>query len=157
MNKLTIGLIVSLLINWLISPIILHAELIEPTRTLEAAADNPGVLNVYSEPRGLELRLDGKAIGKTPLVSYELSPGTHVLRVEGSEANFSIDSNQTISLSWFKGTFIQIPEKPKAAAELSTQIKKKEAKPREAESAGGKEGAPSDPFYWPLNPRGPIQ
>ena len=157
MKKLTIGMGISLLIFWLNSPGILHSELIAPTRSLETASDDLGILNIFSEPPALEIWLDGKVIGKTPLVSVELSSGTHVLRIEGSEAEIFISPRKATSLSWFKGSFIQIPEKAKAAGEPMTESKKKEPKPRQTESTGDKESTPNDPFYWPLNPRGPIQ
>jgi hypothetical protein len=156
MQKPTVIAIGFLLMGYLSCPGILHSGLIEPTRTLETAQDDLGMLNVFSEPPALEIWLDGKVIGKTPLVSVELSSGTHVLRIEGSEAKILISPRKATSLSWFKGSFIQIPEKAKAAGELTTESKKKETKPRQTESAAGKESTPNDPFYWPLNPRGPI-
>ena len=157
MQKLTISTIGFLLIWYLSCPGILHSGLIEPTRTLETAPDDLGILSVFSEPPALEIWLDGKVIGKTPLVSVELSSGAHVLRIEGSEAKIFISPRKATSLSWFKGSFIQIPEKAKAAGEPMTESKKKEPKPRQTESTGGKESTRNDPFYWPLNPRGPIQ
>jgi hypothetical protein len=157
MQKLTIVIVVSLLMGYLPSPGSLYAGLIEPTRTLDTALDDLGILNVFSEPPALDIRLDGKVIGKTPLVSVELPAGMHVLRIGGSEAKIFINARKATSLSWFKGSFIEIPEKTRAAGEPTTESKKKEVKPSQPEITPGKAIAPNDPFYWPLNPRGPIQ
>ena len=67
-----------------------------------------------------------------------------------------INPRKATSLSWFKGAFIQIPEKAMAAGEPTKESKKKETKPIQTENDGGKESNPNDPFYWPLNPRVPI-
>jgi hypothetical protein len=157
MKKLTIGMVLSLLIGWVTFPSILYSGLIEPTRTLETATDDLGMLNVYSEPPGLAVRLDGKAIGKTPIVSVELSSGAHVLHIQGTESKFFLGPREAISLSWFKGSFIRIPEKAKTADEPTAESKQKGTMLRQRENAGSKEGISNDPFYWPLNPRGPIQ
>ena len=156
MQKLTMSIIVSLLIGHLFCPGNVHSGLIEPTRTLQTAPDDLGLLNIFSEPPALEIWLDGKVIGSTPLVSVELSSGTHVLRIEGSEAKVFISARKTTSLSWFKGSFIEIPEKTKSTGEPTAASKKKEITPSQTGSAAGKESTPNDPFYWPLNPRGPI-
>jgi hypothetical protein len=155
MKKLFIS-IIAILMCWLTSPGILHSELIAPTRTLESAKDDLGILNVFSEPPALEISLDGKVIGKTPLLSLELSSGTHVLRIDGSEAKIFISARKATSLSWFKGSFIQIPEKTKTAGEPVPESKRKETKPGQTEGSAGKESIPTNPIYWPLNPRGPI-
>ena len=157
MQKLTTLMLVSLLMGYLPTPGVLYAGLIEPTRTLESAPDDLGTLNVFSEPPALEIRLDGKVIGKTPLVSLELSSGMHALSIAGSETKIFISARKATSLSWFKGFFIEIPEKTKAAGETTTESTKKGAKPSQPESAAGKATAPNDPYYWPFNPRGPIQ
>lgn len=150
-------MVASLLIGWAAFPSTSYSGLIEPTRTLETATSDLGVLNVYSEPPGLEVRLDGKPIGKTPILSAELSSGAHVLRIEGTETKFFLGQRETIALSWFKGSFIRIPEKTKATEEPTAESKQKGTMLRQSENAGSKEGISNDPFYWPLNPRGPIQ
>jgi PEGA domain len=155
-QKLTVSMIVSLLISFLVYSGNVHSGLIEPTRTLQTASDDLGTLNVFSEPPNLEIWLDGKVVGKTPLTAVELSSGTHVLRIEGSEAKIFISARKATSLSWFKGSFIEILEKTKSAGEPTTVSKKKEITPSQTGNAAGKESAPNDPFYWPLNPRGPI-
>jgi hypothetical protein len=157
MQKLTMLILVSLLIGGLPFPGDLYAGLIEPTRALEPAPDDLGTLNVFSEPPALEIILDDNVIGKTPLISHELSTGMHTLSIGGSEAKIFINARKATSLSWFKGSFIEIPEKAKQADEPGKVIRKNEAKPIQPESAAGRATAPNDPFYWPLNPRGPIQ
>lgn len=157
MKKLTLIIFISSFLCCLISPGILHSGLIAPTRTLKTAPDDLGILNVFSEPPALEIWLDGKVIGKTPLISIEISSGTHVLRIGGSETKIFISPQKPASLSWFKGSFITIPEKSKAVEEPTIAPKKKETRPRQTDRVDGKESTPSDPIYWPLNPRGPIQ
>lgn len=155
-QKLTVSMIVSLLIGFLVFSGNVHSGLIEPTRTLQTAPDDLGKLNVFSEPPALEIWLDGKVVGKTPLIAVELSSGTHLLRIEGSEAKVLISARKATSLSWFKGSFIKIPERAKSTGEPTAESKKKEITPSQTGSAAGKESAPNDSFYWPLNPRGPI-
>jgi hypothetical protein len=156
-QKLTVSMIVSLLIGFLVFSGNVHSGLIEPTRTLQTAPDDLGKLNVFSEPPAMEIIMDDNVIGKTPLISFEISSGMHTLRIGGSEAKIFVGAGHATSLSWFKGSFIAIPEKTKAAGEPTAESRKKEAKPSQPESAAGRATAPNDPFYWPLNPRGPIQ
>ena len=65
--------------------LLIAGVLIAPTRTLSGKIVQPGKVSVFSEPPGLEVTLDGTEIGKTPLLSKEVEPGTHVIRVEDLE------------------------------------------------------------------------
>jgi hypothetical protein len=134
----------------------LHAQLIEPTRSLKDVSDGTGLLNVLSEPPGKDVQLDGKVIGKTPLFSARLPTGVHVLRIGDSETEIRIAAGKTFAVSWFKGAFIEIPETAKPPAETAQAPPQPGAAPRPEEPPAAQPGAANDPYYWPLNPRGPI-
>ena len=135
----------------------LHAQLIEPTRSIESASDEAGFLNVLSEPPGIDVQLDGIVIGKTPIFSTQLTPGSHVLRMKGSETDIYLDAGKTFTITWFKGSFIVVPATPKPPAETAQETPQPAATPKSAEGPGApRQNTEQDPYYWPLNPRGPI-
>jgi hypothetical protein len=135
----------------------LHAQLIEPTRSLtKDASDGMGLLNVLSEPPGIEVKVDGKVIGKTPVFSARFAPGPHVLRIKDSETDIHLVTGKTFAISWFKGSFIEIPATVKPPAEIAKEPQPPPAKPKPDEGPGAQPGITNDPYYWPLNPRGPI-
>ena len=133
-------------INWAIS----NAG--GPTKTYGAT------VGVY-EPPELDVLLDGVEIGKTPVISKEVTSGVHILRVKDTEKEITILSRKSLQLSLFKDSLIEIPEKK---AEASTQPKleekmaTKEKKPDEPTKEKTKSEPKYDPLYWPLNPTGPI-
>ena len=61
------------------------AELIEPSRTLDGQQKPMGRLSVFSEPPELDVLLDSVEIGKTPVISKEVTSGVHILRVKDTE------------------------------------------------------------------------
>ena len=132
-------------------------ELIEPSRTLQSSEKTPGKLSVFSEPPGLDVFLNNSKIGKTPIISMEVTPGTHGLKVENSETEIYIMPGKPLRLSLFKGNFIEIKEQKKETIQkpkTETEVKK------QAESTKEKTGYQpkyDDPAYWPLNPKGPIK
>lgn len=134
----------------------LHAQLIEPTRSLQDATDGTGLLNVLSEPPGIEVQVDGRVIGKTPIFAARIPPGVHVLRIKDSETDIHLAAGKTTAISWFKGSFIKIPETVKPAAEIAKESQPPPAKPKPDEGIGVPQSTAKDPYYWPLNPRGPI-
>jgi len=134
----------------------LHAQLIEPTRSLEGAPDAAGLLSVVSEPPGLEVRLDGTVIGKTPIFSAKFPLGTHKLRIRGSETDIQLTAGKTFTVSWFKGAFIEVPETAKPPAETAQGLPPAGAAPKPEEPPGSRPAVANDPYYWPLIPRGPI-
>jgi hypothetical protein len=134
----------------------LHAQLIEPTRSLQDASDGAGLLSVLSEPPGMEVQLDGNVIGKTPVFSARFPPGHHVLRIKDSKTDIHIVAGKTFAISWFKGAFIEIPATVKPPAEIAREPQAPPAKPKPDEGPGAQPSTAKDPFYWPLNPRGPI-
>jgi len=134
----------------------LHAQLIEPTRRLESASAIAGTLMISSEPPGLEVQVDGQVIGKTPIFSSTFSSGIHLLRIENSETEIHIVAGKTTAISWFKRTFIAFPSQAKPAAETLQAPPQPAAKPKPEGAPADLQAIPNDPYYWPLNPRGPI-
>ena len=136
----------------------LYSEPIEPTRTLQGGANQPGLLSVYSEPPTIDLWVDGKKMGKTPVTSIQLPPGEHILRLGDSEQKISITSGRSSTYSWFKGALIEVADPSDKSSEPTKpdSTPGKKVQPKVTESASKKAPTPNDPFYWPLNPRGPI-
>jgi PEGA domain len=134
----------------------LNAQLIEPTRSLEGASDGTGLLNVLSEPPGMDVQLDGKVIGKTPIFSARFPAGPHVLRIKDSETGILMVAGKTFAISWFKGSFIEIPDTAGPPAEIAQEPQPPPTKPVPEEPPAAQPGVTNDPYYWPLNPRGPI-
>jgi hypothetical protein len=134
----------------------LHAQLIEPTRSLQDASGGAGILNVLSEPPGIEVQVDGRLIGKTPIFSARFPPGVHVLRIKDSETDIHLAAGKTTAISWFKGSFIEIPETVKPPAEIAKEPQPAPAKSKPDEEPSVQQNTAKDPYYWPLNPRGPI-
>jgi hypothetical protein len=59
-------------------------------------------------------------------------------------------------LSLFKNSLIEIPEK-KAEAPLQPKLEEKMATEEKKTEDSNKDKKKYDPFYWPLNPSGPIK
>ena len=131
------------------------SDLIEPTRFLSGTGLNVGKLSVFSEPQGLEVTLDGKKIGKTPVFSQEIEPGVHVLLVKNAETKIYVAPAQDLRLSLYKASFIEIPAgTKKVLRQPDLEDVKTPHKPKAEQSAGKK--AEFYPLYWPFNPLGPI-
>jgi len=130
-------------------------ELIEPTRTLKGENVKPGKLFVFSEPPGLAINLDGKAVGKIPVSLESIPQGTHVLRVKNEETTIIMAPGEIRRLSFFKGRFVEVPveeestdKQPKAEVTEHAQKQSSEQKPEKGEQL--------EPGYFPLKPSGPI-
>jgi hypothetical protein len=137
-------------------PLSVFSELIEPSRTLEGQQKPIGRLSVFSEPPGVDVFLDDVEIGKTPVISKEVTSGIHILRVKDTEKEIIILSGKSLQLSLFKDSLIEIPGKkaeaptqPKSEEKMATEEKKTEDTNKDKEQY--------DPFYWPTNPNGPIE
>ena len=131
------------------------SELIEPTRTLELSSDSPGKLSVFSEPPGLDVALDGSGIGKTPIISKIVEPGTYVLRVNSEETEIYIGPGKDLRLSLHKGAFIEIPpERREVRQQKQTGDMKTRKNPKSKQTKEKKEEL--NHLYWPLDPGGPI-
>ncbi|UCF83077.1 MAG: PEGA domain-containing protein [Desulfobacteraceae bacterium] len=136
-------------------PASVFAELIEPTRTLKSQEEPMGRLSVFSEPPELDVVLDGTKIGKTPVISMEVRAGDHVLRIKDTKKEIFILPDESLQLSLYKDSLIEIPEKklepprlPKLEEKRTTEAKK--------QKGSDEEEIQYRPFYWPVNPRGPI-
>ena len=68
---LFLGIFLSLL--FVVVTVAESGELIKPTRTLQSSEKIPGRLSVFSEPPGLDVFLDQSNIGKTPILSMEVT------------------------------------------------------------------------------------
>ncbi len=53
------------------------------------------VVPVITDPPGMEVKLDGKAVGMTPILTYP-EPGMHVYTIGGKEAKIDVKADQTI-------------------------------------------------------------
>ena len=95
------------------------SELIKPTRALDSTGEKLGKLAVFSEPPGLEVRLEGTIVGNTPILLDEVEPGSHRLRVKDSETDISIEPGKTLQISLYKDKFILIPATDKKPPEQS--------------------------------------
>lgn len=114
-------------------------DLIPPTRTLEGPVILPGKLTVVSEPPELKVFLDGSEIGQTPIWLKEVKPGLHTLRVHESKTDVFVDPGKTVTLSFFKGSFIDVPpeqEEQPAPQETKPPEARKRTRPRKEEATG---------------------
>ena len=137
-------------------PVSVFAELIEPSRTLEGQQKPMGRLSVFSEPPEFDVFLDSVEIGKTPVISKEVTSGVHILRVKDAEKEITILSGKSLQLSLFKDSLIEIPEK-KAEAPTQPKLEGKMATEEKKTEDFNKDKKQYDPFYWPMNPSGPIK
>jgi hypothetical protein len=94
-----------------LSSFCLASELIEPTRTLKGGTEERGRLIVFSEPPQLEVFLDGKSVGLTPLWLTQVKAGWHTVRIEEKETRFYLGHEKALEVGLFKGSFITLPEK----------------------------------------------
>ncbi len=140
----------------ILQPLSVFAELIEPSRTLEGQQKSMGRLSVFSDPPELDVLLDDINIGKTPVISKQVTPGTYVLRVKETEKEIVILPEKPLRMSLFKDSLIEIPEK-KAEAFAQTKLEEKMVTQEKKTDDSNKAKKQYDPFYWPTNPRGPIQ
>ncbi len=84
-------------------------DLIPPTRTLqtdETERQAKGKITVASEPPGLPVFLDGIEIGRTPVWSKPIEPGSHKLRIADSETDIFATPETLLRVSLFEGSFI---------------------------------------------------
>ncbi len=133
-----------------------RAQLIEPTRDLDGVVEKRGWLRALSEPPGMDVRVDGLLVGETPIFSVGLSSGAHVLRIQEAELDICLKAGKTTTVSWFKGHFIEIPEKVPPPSAMPQSPQAPPTKPAAGAGPDQRPKAANDPFYWPFNPRGPI-
>ena len=133
---------------------LMAAELIAPTRKLDSEKGLMEKLSVFSEPPGLDVRLDGTEIGKTPIISREVEAGAHIIRIQESEIKIFVIPGKALQYSWFKGSFIEIPEKKEEVQQPKSEEVKTPQKTKSEQRAVRE--IELEPLYWPLNPGGPI-
>ena len=109
----------------LIADLSAASDLIEPSRTLKSAANEPGNLAILSEPPDLNVTLDKTLIGKTPIFLEDVKPGTYQLKVKDSETTIYVEPGKTLQISLFKGQFINIQAKEKEPVEPQASQEKK--------------------------------
>ena len=135
----------------------ISGELIEPTRTIQGSEKAIGRISVFSEPPGLDVFLNNSKVGKTPIVSIDVEAGPHNLKVKDSKKEIYVMPGKSLRLSLHKGGFIEIPE---IEREIPQKSEKNNAEKREStEPVEKKKGYKPiyEPFYWPMNPSGPIE
>jgi hypothetical protein len=115
---------------------------------------NAGKLSVFSEPPGLEVKMNGTLIGETPVELQAVEPGVHIIQVKASEIEIYVKQGKSLKLSWFKGSFIEIPVEV-AETRKQQNGEKKETPQKEKPEKSAKK-LDLEPLYWPLNPRGHI-
>jgi len=140
----------------MIQSLSVFAELIELSRMLEGQQKPMERLSVFSEPPELDVLLDSVNIGKTPVISKQVSPGTYVLRVKDTEKEITIVSGKSLQLSLYKDALIEIPEK-KAEAPTPSGPKEQPKIPEKKPEDSNKAKKQYDPFYWPMKPTGRFQ
>lgn len=62
---------------------------------LEIKLDKLATVPVISDPSGLEVKVDGKVLGKTPLITY-CDIGQHVYSISGKDIKLDVKGDQTI-------------------------------------------------------------
>jgi hypothetical protein len=138
----------------LFQSLLMAAELIEPTRTLDGEKGLMEKLSVFSEPPGLDVTLDGSDIGKTPIIAREVESGAHIIRIQDSETKIFVKPGKPLQYSWFKGNFIEVPPKKRTVQKPKTKDLKTTNKTQSRPDTEKK--IELQPLYWPLNPDGPI-
>ncbi len=140
----------------MIQSLSVFAGLIEPSRTLKGQQKPMGQLSVFSEPPEFDVFLDGIHIGKTPVISKQVTSGVHILRVKDTEKEITILPETSLRISLFKDSLIEIPEK-KTEALGQSKSEEKSTTPEKQTEDSKKEKKQLDPFYFPTNPGGPIR
>jgi hypothetical protein len=104
----------------------------------------------------MEVRLNGDAVGVTPIISEKFPAGDYLLRVGGFEIGIRVDAGKATSISWFKGRFIEIPQTDESPSAAAGGAEPAPPAPEPSREQDARRDAVKNPFYWPLNPGGPI-
>jgi hypothetical protein len=124
-------------------------DLIPPTRTLEGRVALTGRLRVVSEPPELEVFLDGVEIGQTPVWLNEVKQGFHKLQVQESETDVFVEPGRTVTVSYFKGSFIDVPREQEVVRQPRREPRKStERRKRTIPRKGEERGDALTPFDW---------
>lgn len=149
-------IVCSIFLLWSVGNSSLGADRIEPTRLPAQDRMTAGKLAVFSEPPGLAVVLDGKPSGQTPVRIESIAPGTHELQIENKEKTIFVNPGQELRISFFKGSFIEIPA---SETTPSQQPEAKEPTPPQKQPTPPQpdESKLLEPGYFPLEPSGPIR
>jgi hypothetical protein len=132
------------------------AELIEPSRNLDAGSNELGRIWVFSEPPGLSVRIDGKEVGVTPIVSREIEAGGHTVRVADNSTEVQVPPGEGVRLSFFRGQILVLTDMEPAASRSAQPKPGPSPAPPRTDSQPPQRGPANQPAFWPLNPRGQI-
>lgn len=132
------------------------AELIEPSRTLDGGLTESGHIWVFSEPPGLSVRINGKEVGVTPIVSREIEAGGHTVRVADSSTQVQVPPGEGVRLSFFKGQILVLTDVEAAASRSAPPKPGPSPTPPRADSQPPQPDPAKQPAFWPMNPRGQI-
>ena len=94
-------------------------ELIPPTRTFQKTGKGLGKLTISSDPPGLEVLLDGMAVGKTPVWIRQLKPGVHRVRIKDLEKDICVEPHRTSLVTLSKGSLVSIFKKADEEPEIA--------------------------------------
>jgi hypothetical protein len=110
-EKAACAVLCSFIVLCMVGSYSLASDLIAPTRTLQGGVEERGRLTVFSEPPQLEVFLDGKRAGETPLWLTEVKAGWHTVRIGEKETRVYLGAEKALEMGLFKGSFITLPEK----------------------------------------------
>ena len=109
----------------------LASDLIAPTQTLQGKAQEQGRLTVFSEPPRLQVFLDGKNAGNTPLWLTDVKAGWHTVRIKEKETRIYLGPRKALKIGLFKDSLITFPEKKKEQKKLQKVEQQAAATPPE--------------------------
>jgi hypothetical protein len=95
-------------------------ELIEPTRELGGIEKEWGGLTLFSEPPQMDVYIDGKKLGRTPLWLHKVAATNHVLQIGGVETRIQIKKGKTSRIGLFKGSLVKLPERNQRSVPAKT-------------------------------------
>jgi hypothetical protein len=100
-------------------------ELIEPSRKLGESEKPWGGLTLFSEPPEMEVYVDGKKVGKTPVWLRQIKAAEHVLQIGGIKTSIQIKKEKTLRIGLFKGSLVRFSEVKLHVAPPETTKEKK--------------------------------
>lgn len=113
-------------------------ELIQPTRSLDGQGEASGRMAIFSEPPNLEVYLDGKKVGNTPLWLSEVKSGLHTVRIEKAETEANVRPGMGLKIGLFKGSFVSFPDKDQKAGLAPTPEKQRPQASQPSQTSGEK-------------------
>ena len=158
MKALSGGIGLSLLLLFPFTPLpasVGAKDLVPPTRTLESSGERLGRLTVVSEPPDIEVYLDGSEIGRTPIWLKQVKTGVHKLRVRDFQADVYIEPSRTTTLSFFRDSFLEVPEERAAPKQKEPEAEKLPEARRRIKAPAQESGRDLTPWERFLNRTSP--